>query len=108
MEAEDFDKLNREEIVAFHKEHYKLENAQIILAGNIGSELLKFLRKSILQLSNLKRNLSWISLPVQSANPTIIFDERPDSLQSAIRIGKQIIHKTHPDYIELSSFKYGT
>lgn len=101
VEAEDFDKLNREEIVAFHKEHYKLENAHFILAGNIGSDTLTSLEKAFYTFE-FKEKSKLDFLPVPSVNPTIIFDERPDSLQSAIRIGKQIIHKTHPDYIELS------
>lgn len=101
VEAEDFDKLKREDIVAFHKEHYKLENAQFVLAGNIGKEDLISLEKAFYAFE-FKEKSRVDFLPIPPNKSQEIFEERPEALQSAIRIGKQIIPKYHPDYIELS------
>lgn len=101
VELSDFDRLRREDLVAFHKEHYQLENAYIILSGNLDSDVLNSLEKAFYTFQfKEKSKLEFLPIPISESKT--IFEERPDALQSAIRIGKQIIHKTHKDYIELS------
>lgn len=101
VEVEDFDQLKRDDIIAYHQEHYKIENATIILSGNLNDEDLSILNRVFCDYSHKEKSRIDF-LPVPKNEVLNFFEERPDSLQSAIRIGKQTIHKTHPDYIELS------
>ena len=101
VEVDDFDELTREDIFAYHKEHYALHNAKFILSGNFNSYELNALQKAFYTFSSQEK--SNIQYPkVNPVNPVIFFEERAEALQSAIRIGKQFVHKTHPDYIQLS------
>ena len=101
VEVDDFDELTREDIVAYHKEHYALHNAKFILSGNFNSYELNALQKAFYTFSSQEK--SNIQYPkVNPVNPVIFFEERAEALQSAIRIGKQFVLKTHPDYIQLS------
>lgn len=101
VEVEDFRDLTREDLIAYHKENYALHNAKFILSGNFSSYELNALQKAFYTFSlQEKSNVNYPEvIPVK---PIHFFEERPDALQSAIRIGKQIVHKTHPDYIQLS------
>lgn len=101
VEVEDFDELTREDIVAYHKEHYALHNAKFILSGNFSSYELNALQKAFYTF--LPQEKSITHYPNVNAVSTVQFyEERAEALQSAIRIGKQIVHKTDPDYIQLS------
>lgn len=101
VESEDFDKVSRDEILAYYNEHYKVENAYVVLSGNIDSEILSHLEKAFYTFQ-FKEKTKVEYLQVSKPEPINFYEERSDSLQSAIRIGKQIVHKTHKDYIELS------
>ena len=101
VEVEDFDELTREDIVAYHKEHYALYNAKFILSGNFSSYELNALQKAFYTFSYQEKSNTQYP-KVNPVNPVIFFEERAEALQSAIRIGKQFVHKTHPDYIQLS------
>lgn len=101
VEAEDYDALERDDLLNFYKEHYSLENASILMTGNFGQPELKML-ENVFQSYQFKENTKIDFLTPSLPEPLKIFNERPEALQSAIRIGKQIMHKSHPDYIEFS------
>ena len=101
VEVEDFDELTREDIVAYHQEHYALHNAKFILSGNFSSYELNALQKAFYTfLPQEKSNTHYPN--VNPVSPVQFYEERAEALQSAIRIGKQFVHKTDPDYIQLS------
>jgi len=99
LTLEDFEKLTREDIIEFYKNHYQPEKAYIILSGNINDKVISLTEK---HLGNLTSNST------DKAEQNIIFTsdtketekyiEKADALQSALRVGKQIISKTHPDF----------
>ncbi len=101
IEAEDYDALTREDLLTYYKEHYSLDHATIIMTGNFGEQELKMLEGTF-QAYQFKENQKIEFLAPEIQEPIKIFNERPDALQSAIRIGKQIMHKTNADYIEFS------
>lgn len=101
IEAEDYDAITREDILSFYHEHYSLDNATIILSGNFGEPELTMLGKAFSNYQKKEQAKIDFLVPSNSA-PNKIFNERGDALQSAIRIGKQVMHKTHPDFIEFS------
>ena len=99
LSKKDFDNISREDVVKFYHSNYRPENSYIIISGNVTDNVLYLTDKHLGHLySNTikpeKRNI------VFSAEPKIdnLFIERPEALQSAIRIGKQTINKTDPDF----------
>lgn len=101
VEVEDFDDLTREDIVAYHKEHYALHNAKFILSGNFSSYELNALQKAFYTFLPQEKSITHYP-NVNKVSPVQFYEERAEALQSAIRIGKQFVHKTAPDYIQLS------
>lgn len=101
VEISDFDQLNREDLITYYKEHYDLSRAYILLTGKVDENDLKCLESSF--YSYKPKALTKLQFNTVTENtPQNIYEERPDALQSAIRIGKKVVTKKHADYIELT------
>lgn len=98
---DDFDKLKRQDAFNFYKQSYTADDAIIIASGNVKDETLKLIEKHFgnhpkaNQYENTKTNTKHITL---NTEPCEIVIDKKDALQSAIRIGKNIFTKSHPDY----------
>jgi len=98
-ELKDFDKINTNNIRAFHSQYFIAENCKIIIAGKIDDSHL-------LLLDRYLGDIDWQKLVVPTpANHVIIPSddkqltiEKKDAVQSAIRIGKQTINRYDPDF----------
>jgi zinc protease len=95
----DFERIQREDLILFYQAHYRSDNCRIILAGKVDDDVYT-------QLDNLFGGNDW-SGQNQFSQKTIAINSTPekehlvykeDALQSAIRIGKIMFNKTHPDY----------
>ncbi|MFH1320538.1 MAG: pitrilysin family protein [Bacteroidota bacterium] len=101
----DFDKLKHKEVMLFYEKYYKRE-CKIIAAGKIRYNLISLLNKHF-GVCDWSKNLSRaeagkglerkVSLPFGGGGATFI--GKKDALQSAIRIGKTLFNKKHPDYM---------
>jgi zinc protease len=96
----DFSSINIEQVKNFFGNHYHSRNCTIIISGKIQNSLLK-------ELENLFGNDAWgnsdelvldthFSLNTTTTNLHLI--EKKDAIQSAIRIGRVLFNKKHPDY----------
>jgi len=90
--VEFFDQIYREDLVQFWAKNYTSKNCKIFLAGKITAEVFKSIDSSI-SLNNLTKP--------SSAKKFKHFIEKPNSVQSAIRIGKRTIGKSHHDFAKL-------
>lgn len=96
---EDFDRTKRETIVEFFRQHYHSGNCTIMVAGKLPGNLKDVLNKHF-------GNDSWGSGAVVTKNysaPNTLpmhgqLVEKKDAVQSAIRVGRRLFNKTHPDY----------
>jgi len=79
-------------------ENRLLNKIEIIISGNINDYILK-----TLDVFSILPNDEFFGIdhPDISVKNNKVFEERPESLQSSIRIGRKTIPKTHPDYIGL-------
>lgn len=101
-ELNDFINLNRDEIVAFHQKYYQLNNCEVIIAGNVTSDCIDLLNQSFGNIPIVEMNDDSNSiLNGHEEQDNTLFIEKENSLQSAIRIGKQFPNKLHPDYFGL-------
>ncbi len=99
----DFDKISRHDLLSFHKQWIHPGNLNIIasgkLPGNITSMLEKFFGNS-----NWARPAQQPPEPVYlaatSENKKLLIHKN-EALQSAIRMGKRTINRSHPDHQRL-------
>jgi zinc protease len=97
----DFDKVKRDVILGFYKEHYHAGNCTIVASGNLPADLLTVLNKHFGQKSWSGGKL--VSKAFEKIDTTPehkILIKKEDAIQSAIRIGRILFNKTHPDYFK--------
>lgn len=95
----DFEKIKRSNVQEFYNAFYRAENCKIVLAGKIDDSVYSLLDEhfggndwkvnSIVQPNTTK-------IQTSPEREQLIYKE--DALQSAIRIGKVMFNKTHPDF----------
>jgi predicted Zn-dependent peptidase len=98
---EDHDKIKRDDLVEFFKTHYNSTNCTIVVSGKLPADVFtllnahfgkdnwgdeKLITKGHMQISPSKEKKHFI------------FKE--DAIQSAIRIGRPLFTKGHPDYFK--------
>jgi predicted Zn-dependent peptidase len=100
--AEDFEGLKTETLKQFYSGYFRSNDCKIIMAGKIEDSTLKKIEE--LFGGNDWKLASKIRDKVQEVKPEgsrMFFEEKPEAVQSAIRIGKRFVNKKHPDYSKL-------
>jgi predicted Zn-dependent peptidase len=101
VKTEDFDRLTLDQVKAFYKSHYHSSNCTIVASGKLPDNLLEILNRFVGQTT-------WGELqPVEKAllvpkttSQRQHFIERPDAIQSAVRVGRVLFNKKDPDYFK--------
>lgn len=98
--VEDYDNMQRDELRSIFATLYTKENCTLIVAGKVTEDVLKALNINFGGNDWRKGNKihEVIKLASDSQKPNKQFIEKKDAVQSAIRIGKPLFNKTHPDY----------
>jgi zinc protease len=101
-EFEDYKTLRREDMLAHFKQMYQPSNCTILVAGKVDDTTLDLLTRSF--------GHEWSNYAIK-ADPTqpelapdadhLYFVEKPEALQSAIRMGLPSITRSHPDFPSL-------
>lgn len=101
-EAKNYDVIKIDLLKQHYDNFYHAGNGFLLLSGKINDEVLQ-------QIERYFGGKEWSKkvpeIPVKLIEPEtskIIIEKKPDSFQSAIRICKSIIGKTHKDYQKLS------
>lgn len=98
LEIEDMeDKLNAELLRSYYKTDL-LNGIEIVISGNVNDRLIADL-EALNQLPVYLKKLMNHEFEDNTKSVTII--DKKDSLQSSIRLGRRIIHKSHEDFIGL-------
>ncbi len=92
---EDFDKIDRTDLKAFHKENYRMKNARILISGGHVKKAIALL-KQVLKVDEGSVDLKELGTyhPKRETN----FVRKDGALQSAIRVGFPAISRHHDDY----------
>jgi zinc protease len=95
--VEDFDRLTPEKLARFHLENYCLNKSIILVAGNYDEEIKILLERYFgdIQPEEKRKETKFVA---ESSNVRKHFVEKADAVQSAVRIGKTIINRDHPDF----------
>ncbi|MES2827539.1 MAG: pitrilysin family protein [Bacteroidota bacterium] len=99
--AEEYDGIERDDLIAYFKSAYKPENCTIFAAGKFEEKEYAILN-AIIGKGWANSDASVVNKFQFSANPgTEILIEKADALQSAIRMGAITINRTHNDFAGL-------
>jgi zinc protease len=103
IRPEDYERLNREALQSYHKKNYGSNRCHIIASGRVDYATILSLDKFFGEDNwSGARMLNSDSQPVSSSKEKGHLIEREGAVQSAIRIGKMLFNKTHPDYIGMT------
>ncbi len=101
IEASDYDQVTREQLLEYYHTAYQLSNCTIVVSGKVTYETTSILN----ELFGKEPLSTPQATPNQFAFGEVpgreYYIERPEALQSAIRIGKVSINRTHPDFAGL-------
>jgi len=99
---DDYINLQRNDLVDFHQKHLTSNLCTIVLSGKIGdneiNNVIKYFGAN--RWGNDSTTHELFSKPITSSKRKY-FSYKEDALQSAIRIGKQLVDRKHPDYSAL-------
>lgn len=99
--AETYNQLHRDDLVEHHERLFTSDNCVVIISGKVTKEVLEQLNACLGHGIRPGKIITPI-LDVQEAPPQRQLIVKPDSLQSAIRIGFRTFNRHHPDYFDLS------
>ncbi len=98
---EDFDKVERQMLVEFHRQNFIAEKATIVAAGKITDKEVKLVEKYLKDIPS-GEPLPEIDYPIEPSEDFYIYKEKNGALQSALLVGKETINMLHPDYLKLN------
>ncbi len=91
---DDFKQLNQSDLIEFYQNFYSTKPV-IFITGNVDPEFIEKIKKWALNFNNEPHVLEKQNFEQHKGVLTI---EKPDAIQSAIRIGRLMFDKNHPDY----------
>ncbi|MCE3226648.1 MAG: putative Zn-dependent peptidase [Bacteroidetes bacterium] len=100
VQDSDFERVNINEIREFYSKFYQSKNCTIIASGNLPNNLNDTLETFFgnkdwgVNVQSITRT----AVPLQTTTERIHHFEKTDAIQSAIRVGRIMFNKTHPDY----------
>ncbi|HOP02960.1 MAG TPA: pitrilysin family protein [Tenuifilaceae bacterium] len=95
----DYNLLESNKLLSFHKKHFSFANSTIILSGSVGEMEFGIVNKYFGKEEWGGQNEP-VYAPIAFNKPGIglKFVEKKDAVQSAIRIGCRLIKRNHPEY----------
>ncbi|QEC65729.1 insulinase family protein [Mucilaginibacter ginsenosidivorans] len=96
---EDYKTLHRDDMLAHFKKMYQPSNCTILVAGKVDAEALQLVSAAFgAEWPNYTVAADTGNPDMQPAGEHFYFIEKPEALQSAIRMGLPMINRTHPDF----------
>jgi zinc protease len=96
---DDFDGLTRDRLINFYQSRYQSQNCQIIASGKVDESTLEIIEKYFGKDTwNAADNAAPQLFDIETESKRKSYIEKADAVQSAVRIGKVLFSKQHPDY----------
>jgi predicted Zn-dependent peptidase len=97
IKAQHYDEIKREDLLAYFKAAYAPNNCTIVVSGKFDTEGFNLLDSSFgydWEKSEVVKNTFTFS----ATEKQFVYKEKPEALQSAIRIGRLAINRKHKDF----------
>ena len=95
INLEDYNSVSREEIVSYFEKNYKKGLKKVFLVGDFKEEVVSAIANSVSSWAVEKQEKAIINFQNKAATVHV---EKANAVQTAIRVGKTLFNKTHPDY----------
>lgn len=96
---DNYKSLQRNDMVEHFKKMYQPSNCTLIIAGKIEPDALSLIKETFGNgWTNGEATADTTQPEIQPATERFYFTEKPDALQSAIRIGLPTVNRNHPDF----------
>lgn len=96
---EDFNALNREELVKFYQKYYQEGKLIMFVAGHLPKDLEKHLNDNFGDLANkAQEQPKYIAHPATEKHQRVINDE--NGVQGSIRMARPFPNRHHPDFLK--------
>lgn len=93
----DFDTITRDQLIQFHSEHYLKGLSKVVVVGNVEEDL-------IFKIIEACQDIALQSQPTYKNaienKKGEYYLEKDDAVQTAIRLGRILFNKNHPDYLD--------
>jgi len=89
--------LRREHLIEHHRRLYHPDNCMLFISGKVTGPLLQQLNRNLGQIPR-RGKVATARLPEPRQQPQQWHEERPGTVQTAIRIGRRLFARSHPDY----------
>lgn len=96
-----YDTVTRDEVFQFYKNNYIANELNLLISGKISDNELKLINETFGSLPFNKTNDSISNQVEFCTSNNFEFIEKPDAVQSSIRMGLLTVNKTNKDYIGL-------
>ena len=97
LKTEDFNKVQRQDLVNFHQDHYISSDARIFVAGKVSSNITTLLERYFGDMQASAVTNHFVLPEIKSSNTSYHFIAKESAVQNALRIGKTVIGRQHPD-----------
>ncbi|ADB41913.1 M16 family metallopeptidase [Spirosoma linguale] len=98
---ENVEKLTRQDVVDFFSQVISNRPFQIILAGQAAEDELAAINRELGQLTLRTDALAAFDGSAYSDDRLPILADKPDSVQSSIRVGRRLFTRSHPDFFKM-------
>jgi len=97
--AEEYDALQREQLLQFYKKYYQQGKLIMFVAGKLPENLEQLLNDNFGDLANNKIATNEIAVQPAKEKKTRLTND-PDGVQGAIRIARPFPNRHHPDFLK--------
>jgi predicted Zn-dependent peptidase len=102
FEPEIFDAINREQLSDFYQKNYIVDNSKIILSGCVTDGIITQVESLFGAKGQRMEARPYPQFETKTENELHVNIDRPETVQSAVRLGKILFNKTHPDFTAMS------
>ncbi|MGB1040462.1 MAG: M16 family metallopeptidase [Flavobacteriales bacterium] len=97
---ESFDNITVEDCKKFYQERYNLKEANIFVAGKLDNSIFNLINDSFGKLS-INDIIPAFNFGKVNQKSEFQYVDKPDAIQSSLRIGKPLVKINHPDFNKL-------
>ncbi len=101
VSVDDYDTIVQKDLIDFHMRNYFVSDCKIIVAGKIHKNLMGILNKYFGRYNDKQKRKDQLAKPFNTSKLHQVHYKKEDAMQSAIRIGKKMFNKKHPDFLKL-------
>lgn len=93
--------FTRSEVINFYEQSIKNNPFRLILAGSATENEVLLINRELGQLALHTNNRNGLAYPERTDDNQTVLAEKPDSIQSSIRLGRRLFTRSHPDYFKM-------